>query len=208
MSQILDKTIIMIVAISFFIGLTNLVLYLFYRREKNIQKKCTAKISGIVVDYDNRNEMVIPLPIVEYLVNGETYRKKFEYAYYVENSRKKEQKDAFDRKYILSAGKNLQLREIFPKGSAMTVYYNPEKPEKAFVERYASYDRIFRLLIIIFSIIGFVLTAIVLGISYLSWYLFETSLLIILHFQLWNALISKMFSNLPDGLERLISCYL
>ncbi|WP_082730190.1 hypothetical protein [Streptococcus sp. CCH8-C6] len=50
----------------------------------------------------------------------------------------------------------------------MTVYYNPEKPEKAFVERYASYDRIFRLLIIIFSIIGFVLTAIVLGISYLS----------------------------------------
>ena len=72
-------------------GLTNLVLYLFYRREKNIQKKCTAKISGIVVDYDNRNEMVIPLPIVEYLVNGETYRKKFEYAYYVENSRKKEQ---------------------------------------------------------------------------------------------------------------------
>ena len=168
MSQILDKTIIMIVAISFFIGLTNLVLYLFYRREKNIQKKCTAKISGIVVDYDNRNEMVIPLPIVEYLVNGETYRKKFEYAYYVENSRKKEQKDAFDRKYILSAGKNLQLREIFPKGSAMTVYYNPEKPEKAFVERYAGLDRIFRLLIIIFSIVGFVLIAIVLGISYFS----------------------------------------
>ncbi|WP_156445972.1 hypothetical protein [Streptococcus sp. CCH8-C6] len=88
----MDKTIIMIVAISFFIGLTNLVLYLFYRREKNIQKKCTAKISGIVVDYDNRNEMVIPLPIVEYLVNGETYRKKFEYAYYVENSRKKNKK--------------------------------------------------------------------------------------------------------------------
>lgn len=164
----MDKPIILIIDICFFIGLINLVLYLFYRREKNIQKKCTSKISGIVVDYDNRNEMVIPLPVVEYIVNGTTYRKKFEYAYYVETPRKKEQKDVFDRKYILSAGKNLQLREIFPKGLAMTVYYNPEKPEKAFVERYASYDRIFRLLIIIFSIIGFVLTAIVLGISYLS----------------------------------------
>ena len=118
MSQILDKTIIMIVAISFFIGLTNLVLYLFYRREKSIQKKCTAKISGIVVDYDNRNEMVIPLPIVEYLVNGETYRKKFEYSYYVETPRKKEQKDVFDRKYILSAGNNLQLREYSQKAQS------------------------------------------------------------------------------------------
>ena len=65
----------MIAAISFFIGLTNLVLYLFYRREKNIQKKYTSKIEGLVVDYDNRNKMAIPLPIVEYLVNGTTYRK-------------------------------------------------------------------------------------------------------------------------------------
>ncbi|WP_373081672.1 DUF3592 domain-containing protein [Streptococcus sanguinis] len=161
----MDKPIILIIDICFFIGLINLVLYLFYRREKNIQKKCTSKISGIVVDYDNRNEMVIPLPVVEYIVNGTTYRKKFEYAYYVETPRKKEQKDVFDRKYILSAGKNLQLREIFPKGLAMTVYYNPEKPEKAFVERYAGLDRIFRLLVIIFSIIGFVLIAIVLVIS-------------------------------------------
>ena len=110
MNQILDKPIILIIDICFFIGLTNLVLYLFYRREKNIQKKCTSKISGIVVDYDNRNEMAIPLPIVEYMVNEITYRKKFEYAYYVETPNKKNQKDVFDRKYILSAGKNLQLR--------------------------------------------------------------------------------------------------
>ena len=60
------------------------------------------------------------------------------------------------------------LREIFPKGSVMTVYYNPEKPEKAFVERYTGFDRIFRLLIIIFSIIGFVLIAVILGISLLK----------------------------------------
>lgn len=168
MNQILDKPIILIIAICFFIGLTNLVIYLFYRREKNIQKKCTSKISGLVVDYDSCNEMAIPLPIVEYLVNGETYRKKFEYAYYIETSKKKEQKDVFDRKYILSDGKNLQLREIFPKGSAMMVYYNPEKPEKAFVERYVGLDKIFKLLILIFSIVSFVLIAIVLGISYLS----------------------------------------
>lgn len=75
MNQILDKPIILIIDICFFFGLTNLVLYLFYRWEKNIQKKCTAKILGIVVDYDNRNEMVIPLPIVEYMANEITYRK-------------------------------------------------------------------------------------------------------------------------------------
>lgn len=114
----MDKPIILIVAISFFIGLTNLVLYRFYRREKNIQKKCTAKISGLVVNYDNRNEMVIPLPVVKYMVNEIIYRKKFEYAYYVETPRKKEQKDVFDRKYILSAGNNLQLREYSQKAQS------------------------------------------------------------------------------------------
>lgn len=160
----MDKSIIVIIGISFFIGLTNLILYFFYKRAKAIKENCTSKVTGIVVDYDNRNEFVISLPVVEYLVNGNKYRKKFEYAVYVETSAKKEQKDVFDRKYILSAGKNLNLREIFPKGSDMTVYYNPEKPEKAFVERYAGLDGVFKMLILIFSMIGFTLIAIVLGI--------------------------------------------
>ena len=100
----MDKPIILIIDICFPIGLTNLVLYLFYRREKNIQKKCTSKISGIVVDYDNRNEMVIPLPIVEYMVNEITYRKKFEYAYYVETPNKKKQKQQQDLLNSLKEG--------------------------------------------------------------------------------------------------------
>ena len=68
---------------------------------------------------------------------GERYQKTFTYAYFRETSSKSRQANVFDSTYILGAGKNLDLRMIFPIGSPMTVFYNPVDPQIGFVERYA-----------------------------------------------------------------------
>ena len=77
--------------------------------------------------------------MVEYQVGGggERYQKTFAYAYFRETSSKSRQANVFDRTYILGAGKNLDLRMIFPIGSPITVFYNPVDPQIGFVERYA-----------------------------------------------------------------------
>ena len=75
--------------------------------------------------------------MVEYQVEGERYQKSFTYAYFRETSSKSRQTNVYDRTYVLGAGKNLDLRMIFPIGSSMTVFYNPVDPQMGFVERYA-----------------------------------------------------------------------
>lgn len=114
-----------------------LIFYTFYRREMKIKTESTAKVMGEVVAFDSKNQFLISLPVVEYQVGSESYRKTFTYAYFREPSSQSKQTDVFDRTYICGAGKNLNLRMIFPIGSPMTVFYNPDDPQIGFVERYA-----------------------------------------------------------------------
>ena len=130
-----------------------LIFYTFYRREMKMKTESTAKVMGEVVAFDSKNQLLISLPVVEYQVGGESYQKIFSYAYFIETSSKSKQTDVFDRKYILGSGNNLNLRMIFPIGSPMTVFYHPDKPQIAFVERYAG--------LVGFYKIGMVLTAII-----------------------------------------------
>ena len=115
-----------------------LIFYTLYRREIKVKTESTAKVLGEVVAFDSKNQLLISLPVVEYQVKGERYQKTFTYAYFRETSSKSRQTNVFDRTYILGAGKNLDLRIIFPIGSPMTVFYNPDDPQIGFVERYAS----------------------------------------------------------------------
>ena len=128
-----------------------LIFYTFYRREMKIKTESTAKVMGEVVAFDSKNQFLISLPVVEYQV--ESYQKTFTYAYYRETSSQSKQTDVFDRTYICGAGKNLNLRMIFPIGSPMTVFYNLDNPQIGFVERYAG--------LVGFYKIGMVLTAII-----------------------------------------------
>ena len=114
-----------------------LLFYTLYRREIKVKTESTAKVLGEVVDFDSKNQLLISLPVVEYQVEGERYQKTFTYAYFRETSSKSRQANVFDRTYVLGAGKNLDLRMIFPIGSSMTVFYNPVDPQMGFVERYA-----------------------------------------------------------------------
>ena len=114
-----------------------LIFYTLYRREIKVKTESTAKVLGEVVAFDSKNQLLISLPVVEYQVEGERYQKTFTYAYFRETSSKSRQTNVFDRTYILGAGKNLDLRMIFPIGFPMTVFYNPVDPQIGFVERYA-----------------------------------------------------------------------
>ncbi len=114
-----------------------LIFYTLYRREIKVKTESTARVLGEVVAFDSKNQLLISLPMVEYQVKGERYQKTFTYAYFRETSSKSRQTNVFDRTYILGAGKNLDLRMIFPIGSPMTVFYNPNEPQIGFVERYA-----------------------------------------------------------------------
>ena len=148
MSKITVSTAILI--ISFL--LIMLVLYLFYRREINIKKKSTFKTVGRVVGYNSKNEVPISLPIVEYTVNEKIYRKKYGYSYFVETPNKSKQTDVLDVKYVYGFGENLDLKKVFPIGSTMTVYYNPNKPNVGFVERFAGLDKVLKILMLIISV--------------------------------------------------------
>ena len=114
-----------------------LIFYTLYRREIKVKTESTTKVLGEVVAFDSKNQLLISLPVVEYQVEGERYQKTFTYAYFRETSSKSRQTNVFNRTYILGAGKNLDLRMIFPIGSPMTVFYNPNEPQIGFVERYA-----------------------------------------------------------------------
>ena len=114
-----------------------LIFYTLYRREIKVKTESTAKVLGEVVAFDSKNQFLISLPVVEYQVGAESYQKTFTYAYFRETSSQSKQTDVFDRTYICGAGKNLNLQMIFPKGSPMTVFYNPDDPQIGFVERYA-----------------------------------------------------------------------
>ena len=113
------------------------IFYTLYRREIKVKTESTAKVMGEVVAFDSKNQLLISLPVVEYQVGGERYQKTFTYAYFRETSSKSRQTNVFDRTYVLGAGKNLDLRMIFPIGSPMTVFYNPVDQQIGFVERYA-----------------------------------------------------------------------
>ena len=118
-----------------------LIFYTLYRREIKVKTESTAKVLGEVVAFDSKNQLLISLPVVEYQVGGERYQKTFTYAYFRETSSKSRQTNVFDRTYICGAGKNLNLRMIFPIGSPMTVFYNPDDPQMGFVRTICRFSR-------------------------------------------------------------------
>ena len=100
------------------------------------------------------------LPIVEYTVRDKQYRKRLEYKQFIPASSGRIQKDVFSSDYIYGSDRSLDLKNIFPVGSSMMVYYNPKNPEDAYVERYISNEKYFKYLYIGFSIIFLILIGI------------------------------------------------
>ena len=128
------------------------------------KKRCTDKTDGIVVGYSRRGYggegSCIHLPVVEYTVLQKQYRIIGpEYrAYVTKTTRLKAEKGA-EHEYTTEV-RNQVFREsirksgfldtvgnpmekLFPQGSLIPVYYDPEKPKLAYVLRYCNCCYIF-----------------------------------------------------------------
>src|SRR5699024_5531569 len=120
------------------------IAYLLYRREQRLKNACTEKTKGKVVQYSWQSSRA---PVVEYVVDGVAYKKALYYSYVSHfrtpfSSPKVRVKDnLLDTKLRLKGNTMVSLytlmRDHFPMGSEMIVYYNPKQPKIAYVERYA-----------------------------------------------------------------------
>lgn len=128
----------------------NICFGLWALNEKAIRDKSTAKIKGRVIGYAYGSPGKPPK--VEYMVNGQHYRKNLQYfsvSIYRTPWHKVEAMTPSDllatkiKIYQNSMFSMTNFQEkAFPIGSLMTVWYNPKNPKQAYVERYAGYYKI------------------------------------------------------------------
>lgn len=128
-------------------------------------KRASQHILGIVVGYSVRHTHA---PIVEYIVNGTTYRKALKYSVAVSTStpfnlNRTEPINFLDTKLRIRNNSLVNFSSSmiheFPLGGQMNVYYNLNNPKEAYVERYAKNytGRVFMFVALIMLLIAIVL---------------------------------------------------
>ena len=147
----LFATVVIILSI---ILLSGTYLYLYFR-DKKMVRLAKSSVTGTVVGY-NSFKLGNP-PIVEYMVDGTTYRKSLQYFIIktislpwgpVKTSDNFTREDmlanslTFYRNSFISF--NNLMRTHFPVYSKMTVWYDPEKPNRAYVERYCGINKLYK----------------------------------------------------------------
>ena len=156
------STIVIVLAIVFVSG----TYFYLYFRDKKMLRLAKTSTKGTVVGYSSF--LGGNPPIVEYKVNGVTYKKAFLYFIIKTVSTPWGPKNApnlYTREDILAnsitfyrnsfVSFNAVLRTHFPICSYMTVWYDPAKPSRAYVERYCGVNRYYKWAGIIFSIMMF-----------------------------------------------------
>lgn len=108
--------------------------------QKRKIKLCQEMTHGVVVDYCYRGNGVI-VPIVEYRVFGETYKKVRTFRGYLMKSWKRNGQPSVQvtkNDYLSISGGRMGQNDaqyMWPMGSNLSVYYNPLKPQMAYVEK-------------------------------------------------------------------------
>lgn len=147
----LFATVVIILSI---ILLSGTYLYLYFRDEKMV-RLAKSSVTGTVVGY-NSFKLGNP-PIVEYVVDGTSYRKSLQYFIIktvslpwgpISTSNNFTREDmlanslTFYRNSFISF--NNLMRTHFPVYSKMMVWYDPEKPNRAYVERYCGINKLYK----------------------------------------------------------------
>lgn len=128
------------------------------------KKRCRQKADGIVVGYAKKirsgENSQIRLPLVEYTVNGVQYRivgpeyraymtktvsaakkKGAEHTYTTDVYRQTFKEIIYRGSFVTVVGNPMET--LFPQGSHISVYYDPERPKLAYVLRYCNCRYIF-----------------------------------------------------------------
>lgn len=121
-----------------------IIARIIYRRDRKIKNESTEKTKGKVIKYSWQQTRA---PVVEYWVDQESYQKALYYSYMTEFSspissvKVSVRDDLLDTKLRLRkntvASLNTLMYDHFSLDSEMTVYYHPDNPKLAYVERYA-----------------------------------------------------------------------
>lgn len=128
-------------------------------REKNRENRCTSRTKGKVIKYYYNSG--VNLPVVEYIVDNIRYKGKFKYSLILTISSPfkkgtKIESNIFDPNLKISRNSIISfdtlLREHFPIGTELDVYYDPYNPKLNYVVRFTKnlMGRVFLLISFIF----------------------------------------------------------
>ena len=135
--------------ISFFvifmlIGLILLILSLIFKsKDKKMVEQCSLTTKGI--EYTLWNNNGVHFPIVEYIVNGTKYNQRLKYGWIVNKLssfnkiKTKVENDVQEKNLIINSNIHIStnvLKEHFPIGTELDVFYSPQNPNKSYVMRF------------------------------------------------------------------------
>lgn len=124
----------------------------FYKREIRIKNLSSKSVEGVVVGY--KRTQIVDAPIVEYIVDGQTYRNSLKYYRVVRATLPwKMNQSARDIDFMAQRitiytnstdSEGNLFQDASPLGSSMTVWYNPACPKESYVERYSGLDKSYK----------------------------------------------------------------
>ncbi len=148
-----------------FVAIVMCIIALIIKSNGNRKRKnCSSKITGIVIGHSMANRNGVHPPIVEYEVNGNKYKKNYSVGLVVKQYgplTKGVVSSINDDKISINMNQYIQtdiMRSQFPIGTSIPVYYNPARPEQAFVGIIPKsvVPKIFLIISICFFIIGII----------------------------------------------------
>jgi hypothetical protein len=133
-------------AIFISVGLILLILSLIFKnKDKKMIKQCNQITKGKVIKYTLWNNNGVNFPIVEYIVDNIKYNQRLKYGWIVNksssfNSVKTEVgNDVKEDNLVINSNAHIStnaLKEHFPVGTELDVFYNPQNPNKSYVMRF------------------------------------------------------------------------
>ena len=124
----------------------------FYKREIRYKNLSSKSVEGVVGGY--KRTQIVDAPIVEYRVDGQTYRNSLKYYWVVratlpwKTNQAASDIDLMAQRITIytnsTVSKGNLFQDAFPLGSSMTVWYNPACPKESYVERYSGLDKSYK----------------------------------------------------------------
>ena len=133
-------------AIFILIGLIFLILSLIFKnKDKKMVKQCTLTTKGKVIKYTLWNNNGVHFPIVEYIVNDTKYNQRLKYGWIVNKSssfnkiKTEVENDVKEGNLVINSNAHIStnaLKEHFPVGTELDVFYNSQNPDNSYVMRF------------------------------------------------------------------------
>ena len=133
-------------AIFISVALILLILSLIFKnKDTKMVKQCNQTTKGKVIKYTLWNNNGAYFPIVEYIVNNVKYNQRLKYGWIINKSssfnkvKSKVENDVKNDNLVIRSNTHIStnaLKEHFPVGTELDVFYNPHNPNKSYVMRF------------------------------------------------------------------------